>query len=471
MKNFSIEEIAGAIGARIIEPTGQVAAGMGTTETGSGLYCCQVSTDTRTVAPGDLFIALVGERFDAHAFVPLAVEKGAAAVVVSRLPTVSLTVPALLVEDTLTALQRLAAYNRRQFNLPVVAVTGSNGKTTTKDLIASVLNRRCKTLKTTGNLNNHIGLPLTLLKLDETYGAAVLEMGMRGLGEIDLLAGIAQPTVAVITNIGETHLERLGSIENIAAAKSEVLNHLDPQGTAVLNGDDPLVRKVAGKFNGQVLFYGIDAENDIQAEDIKTVDGQTSVFTVHYQDRQAEVKLPVPGRHNVLNALAAVGVGLVTGISLEHTAAGLAEAELTAMRLEVLETGTYKIINDAYNANPASTKAALAVLAEQSGDRRKVAVLGSMFELGERAEPGHREVGAAVFETGVELLVTVGDLAEYIARGALDKGMAQDKVFHCLDSNQAGEVLSSCLKAEDVILVKGSRGMKMEEIVRGLLQV
>lgn len=455
MKNLSLEEIAGAVGARV---TGDAA----------GVYCRRVSTDTRTIAPGDLFFALAGERFDAHDFISLAVEKGAAAVVVSRLPAGGTVVPALQVDDTLIALQRLAAYNRRQFILPVVAVTGSNGKTTTKDLIASVLGGRYKTLKTTGNLNNHIGLPLTLLELDETYGAAVLEMGMRGLGEIDLLARIAQPTIAVITNIGETHLERLGSIENIAGAKSEVLYHLEPQGAAVLNGDDPWVRKIAAKFKGRVLFYGTGTENDIRAVDIKTADGQSTAFTVHYQDRQAAVKLPVPGRHNVLNALAAAGVGLVTGISMEQIAAGLAGAELTAMRLEILETGTYKIINDAYNANPASAKAALEVLADQAGESRRVAVLGSMFELGERAEPGHREVGAAAVQHGVELLVTVGDLAEYIASGAVAKGMAPDRVFRCQDNAGAMEVLRSRLKDGDVILVKGSRGMKMEEIVRGL---
>lgn len=461
MKSFSIEDIAGAVGARVIEPVG------GST----GVFCRRVSTDTRNISPGDLFMALAGERFDAHEFIGLAVEKGAAAVVVSRPPAGDLPVPALVVDDTLAALQQLAAHNRRQFNLPVVAVTGSNGKTTTKDLIAAVLDRRYKTLKTTGNLNNHIGLPLTLLKLDETYGAAVLEMGMRGLGEIDLLAGLAQPTVAVITNIGETHLERLGSIENIAAAKAEVLNHLNAQGIAVLNGDDPWVRQVAGRFEGRALFYGLGAENDIRAADYITVDGQNSVFTVHFQDRQAEVRLPVPGRHNVLNALAAVGVGLVTGLSLAQTAAGLAEAELTAMRLEVLAAGSYKIINDAYNANPASTKAALEVLSGQGAGSRKVAVLGSMFELGARAEPGHREVGAVAVDTGVELLVTVGDLAEYIAREALAKGMAPGQVFSCADSGGALEVLRAGLRDGDVILVKGSRGMKMEEIVRGLLPV
>lgn len=468
MKNLSIKEIAGAIGARIIEAEGPKAAGAGLDRPGTGIFCSRVSTDTRTVSPGDLFIALVGERFDAHDFIPQAIDKGAAAVVASRPPAGALVVPVLLVDDTLAALQRLAAYNRRQFTLPVVAVTGSNGKTTTKDLIASVLGSRYKTLKTTGNFNNHIGLPLTLLKLDGTYGAAVLEMGMRGLGEIDLLAGIAQPNVAVITNIGETHLERLGSIENIATAKSEVLNHLDPEGTAVLNGDDPWVRKVAGKFKGRVLFYGTGAENDIRVADIKT-DGQSSVFTVHYQDRLASVMLPVPGRHNVQNALAAVGVGLVTGLSMDGITAGLAQPELTAMRLEVLEKGPYKIINDAYNANTASVKAALQVLADQAGNRRRVAVLGSMFELGERAQAGHREVGEAAFESGIELLVTVGDLAEYIAKGALAKGMAPEKVFHCRDNEQAMAALKSRITAGDVILVKGSRGMKMEEIVRSLL--
>ena len=456
MKKMNLEEIAGAVDARIIG--GQ-----------TDLYCGRVSTDTRQIASGDLFIALVGERFDAHDFLPQAVEKGAAAVVAGQLPAEEISVPLLLVEDTLYALQQLAAYNRRQFTLPVVAVTGSNGKTTTKDLIAAVLSRRYKTLRTMGNFNNHIGMPLTLLELDDTYGAAVLEMGMRGLGEIELLASVARPTIAVITNIGETHLERLGSVENIAAAKSEVLQRLHPEGTAILNGDDPWVRKVSGKFKGRILFYGTGADNDIRATDIRGIDGQATTFTVHCLDRQAEIRLPVPGRHNVLNALAAVGVGLVTGLSLEQTAAGLAGAELTGMRLEILETGTYKIINDTYNANPASAKAALDVLADQAGGRRMVAVLGSMFELGERAEPGHREVGAAAAQKGIGLLITVGDLAGYIAKGALEQGLTAEKVIHCEDTAAARAALQERLRDSDVILIKGSRGMKMEEIVQGMV--
>ncbi len=461
MKNLSIGEIARAIAARVIGA-------------GPDVYCRQVSTDTRQIAPGDLFVALVGERFDAHDFLPQAVANGAAALVACRVPGSDpaagsdLGVPVLLVDDTLTALQQLGAYNRQQFSLPVVAVTGSNGKTTTKDLIASVLATRYKTLKTAGNLNNHIGLPLTLLTLDETYGAAVLEMGMRGLGEIDLLASLARPNVAVITNIGEAHLERLGSIENIAQAKSEILNHLDPHGCAVLNGDDPRVRAVAGKYKGRKLFYGLAEGNDIKAGGITSVEGKATAFTVQYQDMQAIIRLPIPGRHNVLNALAAVGVGLVTGLSMVEIAGGLAAPELTAMRLEILQTGKYKVINDAYNANPAAVKAALAVLAEQAGSCRRVAVLGNMFELGVRAESGHREIGAAAFADGVELLVTVGDLAEYIAEEAIVKGMSTAQVFRCKDNSQAIDVLHSSLKAGDVVLVKGSRGMRMEEIVRDI---
>jgi UDP-N-acetylmuramoyl-tripeptide--D-alanyl-D-alanine ligase len=349
----------------------------------------------------------------------------------------------------------------------VVGVTGSTGKTTTKDMVASVLETRLRTLKTAGNFNNEIGLPLTLLALDETCEAAVVEMAMRGPGEIDCLSRIARPDGAVITNIGETHLELLGTVSNIAAAKGELLEHIPPGGFALLNAESPYIRREAGRCRGKVIFFSMDSPADITAENIRP-EGGGSRFTAVMDGGSHEFFLPVPGRHNVMNALAAIGVGLEMGLTAAEIARGLTAVSLTGMRLEMIEAGGLKIINDAYNANPASTKAALQVLVEQAGDRRAVAVLGDMLELGQRAAQGHREVGETTAGLGLDYLVAVGGLAAGAADGALAAGMPGDRVFRCEDNAGAVEILDKLLEDGDVVLVKGSRGMRMEQIVQHL---
>lgn len=456
MKIMKVREIVKALNAKLIQGN-------------EGIECSRVSTDTRSLNPGDLFFALVGENFDAHNFLDKAVTAGAGALVLSRaVPGLNSDLPVILVEDTLKALQQLAGYNRRLFNIPVVGITGSNGKTTTKDMVAVVLEQNGRTLKTKANFNNEIGMPMTLLELDETYDAAVVEMGMRGLGEIDLLAGLAQPSAAIITNIGETHLERLGSIENIAKAKSEILAHLDPEGFALLNGDNEWVRKVGAAYRGKKLFYGLLPENDYQAENIE-MSSKGVTFTVNSGKIKEEVFIPVLGRHNVINAVAAVAIGLEFGLTIEQIKKGLAQISLTGMRLEVVETPRCKIINDAYNANPASTKEALQVLKEIAGTQaRKIAVLGNMFELGEREEAGHFEVGEAAASIGVSELFAVGDLALQIAKGAEFGGMPLAQIHPCKNNIECIEILKQITQPGDVILVKGSRGMKMEEIVKAL---
>lgn len=434
-----------------------------------GVTVSRVSTDTRQIQPGDLFFALRGERFDAHDFVDRAVAGGAAALVVSRQVPVDAGVPVILVRDTLAGLQSLAAYNRRQFAVPVVGVTGSSGKTTTKDMVAAVLGTRYNVLKTKGNFNNEIGLPLTLLDFSAGHGAAVVEMGMRGPGEIDALCRLARPTCAIINNIGVAHLERLGSMENIARAKGEILDHISTDGFALLPGDSPHAREQARRCHGRVLFFGLDPALDIYARDVRR-EGTGNRFTVVMGDVQCEVYLPLPGRHNVMNALAAAGTGLLLGLTPEEVAAGLARVTLSGMRAELVDAGAYTIVNDAYNANPDSTCAALQSLEEIAGDRRKVAVLGDMLELGAGAAEGHRRVGAAVVQHGVALLVTVGALSRETAEGARQAGGAGDGIFPCASKDDAVQVLRRELRPGDVVLVKGSRGMRMEEIIRDLLK-
>lgn len=427
-----------------------------------------VSTDTRTIAEGDLFFALSGERYDAHSFLDSAVRAGAGGLVVSRAADLPPAVPVLLVDDTLRALQLLAASNRVRSGAFLIGVTGSTGKTTTKDIIASVLGTRFKTLKTTGNLNNEIGLPLTLLKIGQECEAAVVEMAMRGGGEIDSLCRIASPDGAVVTTINETHLELLGDVSSIAAAKGEILEHIPSGGFALLNIESPFIRREAGRCRCRVIFFGLELAADIRAENIRP-EGGGSAFDAVIGDERYTYVLPVLGRHNVINALAAVGVGREMGLTNEEIARGLASVVMTGMRLEVMNSGGIKIINDTYNASPASTGAALQTLVDLAGGGRKIAVLGNMLELGPRAWEGHREVGETAAGLKVDCLVAVGDLAASIHDGATGAGLPPEKAFHCGANDEAIKVLEQLLSAGDTVLIKGSRGMKMEQIVQHLV--
>lgn len=456
MKPITLVEIAQATGGEIVQGD-------------PGISLNSVSIDTRKIKQGDLFFALTGERYDAHSFLTQAVAAGAGGLVVSHHVDFPPGIPVLLVGDTLAALQSLAASNRDRCGVPVIGVTGSTGKTTTKDMVACILDTRLRTLKTAGNYNNEIGLPLTLLAMDESYDVAVVEMAMRGLGEIDALCRIARPKGAVITNIGETHLELLETVSNIATAKGEVLEHIPPDGFALLNAESPFIRREAARCRGKVIFFGIEQPADITAENIRSENGGNR-FTAVMDGKSLEFFLPVPGRHNVINALAAIGVAREMGLSVEGIARGLSEVSLTGMRLEVIEAGGLKVINDAYNASPASTKAALQVLKEMAAGRRSVAVLGDMLELGPRAVEGHREVGETAAGLGLDYLVAVGDLAAGVAEGAAVAGLPGERVIHCTDNAGAEKVLAELLLDGDLVLIKGSRGMKMERIVQHLLK-
>lgn len=427
-----------------------------------------VSIDSRDIKPGNLFVPLKGERTDGHKFIAEAVKKGAVGSFCAEpLPPESLPGVVIKVEDTLDALQKMAGYNRKKYAPDVIGITGSSGKTTTKDLIATVLGRHYKILKTEGNYNNEIGLPLTLLNITEEHRIAVLELAMSGLGEIALLSQIARPGWAVITNIGEAHIELLGSIDNIARAKGELLESMDKEGVAVLNGDDARLRVMAGRFPGRVYYYGWEADADFRAGEYSFTN-EGSEFTVYFPDGQEHVyRIPVPGKHNISNALAALALGYLFGIRADDLEFGLWERNDSGgrMQLKTLDSGL-KIFDDTYNANPGSMKASLDVVKNIKTPGVKIAVLGDMLELGEFSENAHREIGKKVAESGIDYLITVGGQAKYIGREAVDKKL---KVFICSNNDEAWSCLQDIYLPENsYILLKGSRGMKLEEIVNRL---
>lgn len=451
-----------------------------------------VVVDSREAVEGSLFVALPGEHTDGHRFVGDAFARGALLALVHRpvqvgaalidatrplQPDVELQLPVcFLVQNTLTALQTLAAYWRNQHqHCRIVGITGSVGKTTTKELIAAVLRQRYCTLSSPENYNNEIGLPLSVLRLDAGVEWLAQEIAMYDLGEIALLARIARPEVGVVTNVGPTHLERLGSMERIAQAKSELLQALPAHGLALLNGDDPRVRAMAELTPARkVLFYGLQPRNDLWADEVHThgLDGLS--LSMHFQGEMVQATLPVLGRHSVYRVLAAAGVGLHAGLTWEQVIAGLQDRS-ARVRLFVLPgiRGT-TILDDTYNASPASTVAALDLLADgvvvaprASRMGRKVAVLGGMLELGSFEQEGHRLVGRRAAET-VSLLVTVGPLGRLIAAEALACGLPESSVHAVDDNDQAVQVLKRILGEGDVVLVKGSRGIAMENIVAKL---
>lgn len=429
------------------------------------------TNDSRQVRPGTCFVALQGEQADGHDYVPQAFAAGAAAALIKR--PVGLAEPGLCliqVQDPLLALGQLARYFYQKHPVPVAAVTGSVGKTTTKDLIAAVLSRRFRTLKTPGNFNSEIGLPLTLFQLENEHERAVLEMGMRGQGEITYLCSLVRPEIAVVTNVGISHVELLGSQEAIARAKAELVEGLAPGGTAVLNYDDPRVRAMARFAAGPVLFYGLEAPEAVAftARDLRGAGDGGQSFTLVTPAGEIAVNLPTPGRHNVLNALAAAAVGLTWGLGLPEIAAGLGDYAPSGSRLRLISAGGVRILDDTYNAAPDSTVAALRTLRDLAGFGRAAAVLGSMFELGDAAVEGHLQVGQAAAALA-DHLFTVGDLAANISRGYdLARPAGGITAAHYAAKSELIDELLAWLRPGDTVLVKGSRGMHMEEIVTAL---
>jgi len=436
----------------------------------------RVVTDSRQVEPGDLFVALPGERFDGHTFVVEAVRRGAAGVLVDRAPSSRLPAAVILVENTLRALGDLAHHRRMLMpDLKVVAVTGSSGKTTVKEMTAAILAREFQVLKTQGNFNNLVGLPLSLLPVEFHHDAAVLEMGMNRPGEIARLAEVAVPDVACITNVQEAHLAGLGTVENVARAKGELFDRMKAWGTLAVNIDDPRIRRLARKHPQNKVTFGRGRQAMVRALRPRALGEGGTSFTLTIGDWSERVRIQAIGLHNVMNALAAAACCVALGVEPESIAQGLQLYEPPEKRLEILlVAGGVRVINDTYNANPSSMLAALEAAA---GLRRKggkvVAVLGDMLELGSRSGSCHRFIGSSAAGLGFDLLMVVGEFAGEVVAGARNAGMSSKQSLRFANKNDVVTLLtemvaSGGLKEGDVILVKGSRGMRMETVVDAL---
>jgi len=429
-----------------------------------------ISIDSRTVKEGELFIAIRGDRYDGHDFVPAAIQKGAwgalveQSVLESKFKSMGGIRNIIPVEDTLFSLQEMSLIHRKKFTLPVIGITGSNGKTTTKEMLASIMQQKGPVLKNEGNLNNHIGVPLTLMKLDAHHTAAIIEMGMSGLGEIKTLARLAMPAVGVITNISAAHLQFLGSTDTVADAKGELLETMRSDGTAVLNADDRYFAALRSKYPGTVLSFGIEQPADVRASGIRQVKDVTDL-TLHAGGRSVLVRLRTVGRHNVYNALAAAAAALAAGMQPEAVKFGLEEFHPVAMRSELKDVKGRTVLADHYNANPGSMQAALETLASLKTGKHTIAVLGDMLELGDTAAASHSSIGAAAANLGIDLLITVGPLARHIAEGAIAAGMARDRVFEAETTSRGAALLREHSRPGDTVLIKGSRGMKMEKVL------
>lgn len=429
-----------------------------------------VSIDSRTIREGELFVAIKGERFDGHDFVHEALKKGAWGAMVersaleSRYQSFCNLKNIIPVEDTLLSLQEMSAMHRKKFSIPVIGIAGSNGKTTTKEMLASILRQTGPVLKTEGNYNNHIGVPLTLMKLNKTHRAAVIEMGMSGLGEIATLVRLALPDIGVITNIGPVHLEFLGSIERVAQAEGELIEHMRQDGTAVLNRDDRFFGSLKSRFHGKIVTFGLTKDSDIYATDMEQ-DKDITDFKIHAPVGVVSVRLKAVGRHNVYNALAAAAAALTAGSSLDAVKYGLEEFMPSGMRSELKEIKGRVVLEDCYNANPRSMEVALETLVSLRPGRMTIAVLGDMLELGEASIEAHRETGRIAARLGIDLVITIGELARHIAEGAVSQGMHPMRIVQAGSTSEAARLLHERSKPGDAILIKGSRGMKMEKIL------
>ncbi len=429
-----------------------------------------ISIDSRNIKEGELFVAIKGDRYDGHDFVPDAMKKGAWGALVERtvlekkFESLGGLKNILPVEDTLYALQEMSYLHRKKFSIPVVGITGSNGKTTTKEMLAGILKQQGPVLKNEGNLNNHIGVPLTLLKLDAKHKAAVVEMGMSASGEIDTLARLVSPTVGVITNIGPAHLEFLGSLDIIAQAKGELFGNIRPEGTAVLNADDHYFKTMKSKFHGRIMTFGIENKADVQASEIRQGKDFTD-FKISADGATVNVRLRSVGKHNVYNALAAAAAAIAVGLSIDAVKYGLDAFAPLAMRSEVKQLQGRTVLADCYNANPASMEAALVTLMSLKSNKQAVAVLGDMLELGTSSAREHRAIGATVVRLGVDVLITIGALAKHTAEGAIKAGMPKERIFETQTHAEAAALIRKHSCPGDAVLVKGSRGMKMEKIL------
>ena len=449
MNKLSLAEVAQVTGAEV--------------NSDAEIFFEGVSTDSRKISTGELFVALKGENCNGESFAKDALKKGAAAVLVSKIAKRLPEGVVLKVDDTLEAYRQIAGAWRNRFNIPVVAVTGSNGKTTTKDLTAAALDALGHVQKTSGNFNNEVGVPMTLLELNDKHKAAVVEIGMRGLGQIESLAEVVRPTIGIITNVSETHIEILGSIENIAKAKGELVEAIQEGGTIILNADNQytLAMKNLVRDGVRVLTYSLEKDADFIAKNI-LIGSVSTEFTLSFKGKEYDFEIPMLGRHNVSNALAAIAAGFAVGLTFSELQRGFSTLTTTKMRYEVIRRDGLTIINDAYNASPASMRAAIKTTAEVY-DGRLIAVLGDMLELGDISERVHRELGAELVENKFDTLITLGELGKFIAAGALDAGL---KNIYSFDTHEdVAKKILELVREGDTILFKASHVMHMEKII------
>ena len=435
------------------------------------MECISFSKDTRQINNGDVYIGIKGDNFDGNLFYEQAFSAGAKACVLQNVE-INEEIKnkyngkaIVIVEDTVKALQQMAEFKRSKYNIPVVAVTGSVGKTSTRDMIASVVSQKYNVLKTEGNLNNHIGLPLTILRL-QNEDAMVVEMGMSNLGEIHVLSKIAKPSIAVITNVGTAHIGNLGSRQNILLAKLEILDGMQENGVAVINNDNDLLHEwYLQNKTYNVKCFGIENESDLVAKNI-VMNTEGISYDLQYGNTTEKVEVKVPSKPFVYNSLAAATVGKILDISADKIKEGIKNFELTKNRMEIIKNSSITIINDCYNANFDSMKASVESLAQMGG--RKIAILGDMLELGEYSKKIHSDIGEVVANNNIDMLITVGEEAKNIAKTAEEKGVDNSKIFTFNSNQEVKDFLKNTVKKDDTILVKASNGMKFIEIVEFL---
>jgi UDP-N-acetylmuramoyl-tripeptide--D-alanyl-D-alanine ligase len=439
-----------------------------------GLPIAGISTDSRETILGRMFVALKGERFDGHDFVLKAIEQGASCIVVDRnfdfaLPP-GINTAVVKVADTLKALGDLAFWWRHQFNVKVAAITGSAGKTTTKEMTAGILGLASVTLKNKGNLNNLIGLPLTVFQLEEGVQRMILEMGMNRPGEIGRLTEIADPDVGLITNVGKAHLEGLGDITGVARAKTELLEKISPEGRVILNGDDDLLIREASRFKRNIITFGLRPENDISAEAVKNLGKDGISFELHYRDNSGQVLMPLPGLHNLYNALAAASIAISMGEPLDKIAAGLKRYDGLKGRFNSIPLAENIIlVDDTYNSNPSSLKASLYSVKEMAaGGKRIIVGLGEMMELGDETVPAHIDAGRMVADIGATWFFAMGDHAGDMKEGAIKSGLASGRIFQVETHEEMIKKIGDILKSGDIIFLKGSRRVGLDSVARGL---
>lgn len=457
MRNMTIDNAAKACRGKLCNDNGNKSAAS-----------CVV-IDSRKMEAGGIFIATRGERVDGHSFISQVAEKGALAVVCEKAPE-NCDIPYILVEDSFQALKDIAEFYREQLTIPVVGITGSVGKTSTKEMIASVLSKGFRVLKTEGNFNNEVGLPLTVLEIRAEHEAAVLEMGISDFGEMHRLSKIAKPDICVMTNIGQCHLENLGSREGILRAKSEIFDFMNPDGHIFVNGDDDMLVKVKGKGNREPVHFGLNPSNEVFASGVMNKGLLGSEAVIHMGLRVFPVEIPLPGSHMVYNALAAAAVGKCMGLSKQQIQDGISGVQAVGGRSHVVTLPSRTLIDDCYNANPVSMKAALDLLAMALG--RKVAILGDMFELGEKEKELHAEVGAYALQKGIDVLLCTGELSKYMYENALKQqkitALRQAEIYYFKTRDEMLAELKNILKSGDNILIKASHGMQFEQVVEHL---